>query len=112
MVEPTFSERGGDSIELFFGVGLDGAVGGGVSHAGQHEASFDLIVVQEALVGLINGASGDFAGAGGASASAAGVRQVDALLFCCVEDVLIIRDFDGLVETFALADQGDLVGSH
>ena len=112
MVEPTFSERGGDSIELFFGVGLDGAVGGGVSHAGQHEASFDLIVVQEALVGLINGASGDFAGAGGASASATGVRQVDALLFCCVEDVLIIRDFDGLVETFALADQGDLVGSH
>ena len=112
MVEPTFSERGGDSIELFFGVGLDGAVGGGVSHAGQHEASFDLIVVQEALVGLINGASGEFAGAGGASASTTGVRQVDALLFCCVEDVLIIRDFDGLVETFALADQGDLVGSH
>ena len=107
-----FTERSECSIELFFSVGLDGAVRRGVSHARQHEASFDLIVVQEALVGLINGASGDFAGAGGASASAAGVRQVDALLFCCVEDVLIIRDFDGLVETFALADHGDLVGSH
>ena len=105
-------ERREGSIELFFGMGLDGAIGGGVSHARQHEASFDLIVVQEALVGLINGASGDFASAGGASASAAGVRQINALLFCCVEDVLIIRDFDGLVQTFALADQGDLVGSH
>lgn len=73
-------------------MGLDGAVRRGVSHAGQDKASFDLIVVQEALVGLINGASGDFASAGGASASAAGVRQVDALLFCCVEDVLIIRE--------------------
>ena len=112
MVEPTFNERSEGSIELFFSVGLDGAIGGGVSHARQHEACFDLIVVQEALVGLINGASGDFSGAGGASASAAGVRQINALLFCCVEDVLIIRDFDGLVETFALADQGDLVGSH
>ena len=112
VVEPSFNERSGGSIELFFSVGLDGAIGGGVSHAGQHKARFDLIVVQEALVGLINGAGSDFASAGGASASAAGVRQVDALLFCCVEDVLIIRDFDGLVETFALADQGDLVGSH
>ena len=112
MVEPTFNERSEGSIELFFSVGLDGAVGGGVSHACEHEAGFDLIVVQKALVGLINGASGEFAGASRASASATGVRQVDALLFCCVEDVLIIRDFDGLVKTFALADQGDLVGSH
>ena len=112
MVEPTFSERGGDSIELFFGVGLDGAVGGGVGDAGQHETSFDLVIVQEALVGLVNGASGDLAGAGGASASTAGVGEVDALLFSSVEDVLVVGHFDGLVETFALADQGDLVGSH
>ena len=107
-----FTERSEGSIELFFSVGLDGAVRGWVCHAGQHETSFDLIVVQEALIGLINGAGGDFASASGTSTSAAGVRQVDALLFCCVEDVLIIRDFDGLVETFALADHGDLVGSH
>ena len=40
-------------------MGLDGAIGGGVSHAGQHKARFDLIVVQEALVGLINGAGSD-----------------------------------------------------
>ena len=43
-------------------MGLDGAVAGGVGHAGQHEAGFDLVVVQEALVGLIHGASGDLAG--------------------------------------------------
>ena len=100
------------SVELFLSVGLDGAVGGGVSHAGEHETGFDLVVVQEALVGLIDGASGDLAGAGGASASAAGVGQIDALLFSSVEDLLVVGHFDGLVETFALADQGDLVGSH
>jgi hypothetical protein len=100
------------SIELFFGVGLDGAVAGGVGDAGQHETSFDLVVVQEALVGLVDGASGDLAGAGGASASAAGVGEVDALLFSSVEDVLVVGHFDGLVQTFALGDQGDLVRSH
>ena len=112
MVEPTFSERGGDSIELFFGVGLDGAVGGGVSHAGQHEASFDLIVVKEALVRLINSSSGDLASASGAGARAAGIRQVNALLFSGIEDVLIVRNLDGLVETLAFGDQGDLIRSH
>ena len=111
MVEATTQNWAKDSVELFFSVGLDGAVGGGVCDAGQHETGFDLVVVQEALVGLIDGASGDLAGAGGASASAAGVGQIDALLFSSVEDVLVVGHFDGLVETFALADQGDLVGS-
>ena len=59
-------------------MGLDGAVAGGVGDAGQHETSFDLVVVQEALVGLVDGASGDLAGAGGAGSSAAGVGEVDA----------------------------------
>ena len=100
------------SIELFFGVGFDGAVAGGVGDAGEHETGFDLVVVQEALVRLVDGASGDLAGAGGASSSAAGVGEVDALLFSSVEDVLIVGHFDGLVQTFALGDQGDLVRSH
>ena len=103
---------GRSSIQLFFSVGTDGAVGCGICDAGQHETSFNLIVVQEALVGLINGASSDLAGTGGTSASAAGVRQVDALLFCCVEDVLVVGHFDGLIETFALRNQCDLVRSH
>ena len=93
-------------------MGLDGAIGGGIGNAGQYETGFDLVIVQEALVGLINGASGDLASTGGASSSAAGIGEVDALLFSGIEDVLIIRHFDGLVQTFAVVDQGDLVGSH
>lgn len=59
-------------------VGLDGAVGGGVRHAGQHEAVALLGIVQEGLVGLVDGASHDLAGAAGASTSAARVGQVQA----------------------------------
>merc|ERR1712146_168835 len=44
------------SAELFFDVGLDGAVGSGVSHAGQYVAFSELVVIQEALVGVVNGA--------------------------------------------------------
>ena len=91
---------------------FDGAIRGGVSHTGQNETSFDLVVVQEALVGLINGAGSDFACASGTCACTAGVGKIDALLFSSIEDVLVIGHFDGLVQTFALADQGDLVGSH
>ena len=93
-------------------MGLDGAVAGGVGHAGQHETSFDLVIVEEALIALVNGASGDLAGAGGASASAAGIGEVDALLFSSIEDVLVVGDFDGLVQAFAFRDEGDLVGRH
>ena len=100
------------SIELFFGVGLDGAVAGGVGDAGQHETSFDLVVVEEALIALVNGASGDLAGAGGAGACTAGIRQIDALLLSSVEDVLIVGNFDGLVQALAFADEGDLLGRH
>jgi hypothetical protein len=38
-------------------VGLDGAVGGGVGDAGEHEAVAHLVVVQEGLVGLVDGPS-------------------------------------------------------
>ena len=100
------------SIELFFSVSLDGAIRGGVSHAGQNETSFNLVVVQEALVGLINSACSDFACASGTSACTAGIGKIDTLLFSSIEDVLIVRNFDGLVEAFALADQGDLIRSH
>jgi len=47
-------------------VGGDGAVAGGVGHAGQHEAVAHLGVVQEGLVALVNGAGLDLAGAAGA----------------------------------------------
>ena len=93
-------------------MGLDGAVAGGVSHAGEHEACLDLVVVKEALVALVNGAGGQLAGTGGAGTRPTGVGQIDALFLSGIEDVLVIRNLDGLVEAFALADEGDLVGSH
>ena len=49
------------SVELLLCMGLDGAVRGGISHASENEASFNLVVVQEALIGLINCAGSDLA---------------------------------------------------
>ena len=65
-------------VKALFLVCLDGAVGGGVSHAGQHEAVALLGIVEEGLVGLIDGSLLDLAGAAGASASAARVGKVEA----------------------------------
>ena len=42
-------------VELLLGVGLDGAVGGGVGDAGEDEAVAHLVVVKEGLVGLVDG---------------------------------------------------------
>ena len=90
---------------------FDGAIGFGVGHAGQHKTGFDLVVIQEALVRLIDSASGKFAGASGAGPSSAGIWKINALLFSRVEDVLVIGDIDGFVEALRFVDQGDLVGS-
>ncbi len=57
---------------------LDGAVGGGVRDAGEGEARAHLVVVQERLVGLVDGTRGDLARAGRARARAAGVGEVNA----------------------------------
>jgi hypothetical protein len=65
--------QAGRSISLVEGlllVGRDGHVGGGVGHAGQHEAVAHLGVVQEGLVGLVHGAGLHLAGAAGAGACA------------------------------------------
>ena len=91
---------------------LDGAIGGGIGHTGQHKTGFDLIIIKEALVGLINSSRSDLAGTRGAGAGTAGIRQVNALLFSGIEDVLIVGNLDGLVETLAFGDQGDLERSH
>lgn len=74
-----------DVVSLFlplrtYHVRLDRAVRGGVRHAGQGEPGAHLVVVQEGLVGLVDGAGGDLARAGRARARAAGVGQVDATL--------------------------------
>ena len=49
-------------------VGGDGDICSGVGHAGQHKALVHLVVVQEALVALVNVATLNLAGAAGASA--------------------------------------------
>ncbi len=65
-------------VEGLLLVGGDGAVGGGVGDAGQNEAVAHLSVIQEGLVGLVDGAGGDLAGAAGAGSGAARVGQVKA----------------------------------
>ena len=40
---------------LTYHVGLDGAVGGGVGDAGEDEAVAHLVVIEEGLVGLVDG---------------------------------------------------------
>ena len=41
--------------EFFFGVDLDGAVAGGVGHAGKDETFTNLVIVKEVLLGLVDG---------------------------------------------------------
>jgi len=68
-------------------VGGDGHVRGGVGDAGQHESVAGLVVVQEGLVALVGRSALNLSGTAGASSGAAAVRQVQAGLLCCVEDV-------------------------
>ena len=91
---------------------LNRAIRLGISDASQHEASFELIVIKEALIRLVNRTSRDLARTGRARPCTTGIRQVDALLFSSVENVLVIRNFDGLIKTLALIDQRDFVRSH
>ena len=67
-------------VESLFLVGGDGAIRGRVRHAGEHEALTHLVVVEEGLVGLVDGPGLDGPGAGGAGPGAARVREVDASL--------------------------------
>jgi hypothetical protein len=49
-----------------------------------------LLLIQEALVSLINASVEDFSGACAARASTAGIGEINALLFSSIKDVLII----------------------
>jgi len=82
--------------EVVLNVGLDGAVRRRVRHAGEGEASSELVVVKERLLGVVHFAGFHLACAGGARAGAARVRQVNAGLLSHVEDVLVARGVDGL----------------
>ena len=77
-------------LELVFHVGLDRAITQRIAHAKQSKALRHLVVIQEALVSLINASVEDFACACAAGASTAGIGEINALLFSSIEDVLII----------------------
>merc|ERR1719263_195250 len=81
--------------EVILAVGLDGHIRGGVGHAGEAEAIAGLVLIEEGLVGLVDGAIDDLARAAGAGAGAAGVGQLDALLLSLVQDVDILGALEG-----------------
>jgi len=83
--------------EVLLLVGLDDAVRGGVGNAGEGEAVAHLLVVEEGLIGLVDGTGDDLAGAGRASTSAARVGEVDAGLLSGVKDVGVLGDLDDLI---------------
>lgn len=57
-------------------MGDNGDVRGGVSDAGEHPPFNHLFVLEEATVGLVDGAADHLAGAGGAGSGTARVRQL------------------------------------
>lgn len=78
------------SVKSLLLVGGDGAVRGWVGHAGEHESVAHLVVVQEGLVGLVNGSSLDLSGAGGAGSSTARVWQINS---CALEKVMSVLPY-------------------
>eukprot|EP00618_Florenciella_parvula_P034271 CAMPEP_0119541542 /NCGR_PEP_ID=MMETSP1344-20130328/53016_1 /TAXON_ID=236787 /ORGANISM="Florenciella parvula, Strain CCMP2471" /LENGTH=154 /DNA_ID=CAMNT_0007585537 /DNA_START=194 /DNA_END=658 /DNA_ORIENTATION=- len=93
--------------EVILGVGLDGHVRGRVGHAGEGEAIRELVIVKERLLGVVERAGLDLAGAGRAGASTARVRKVDARLLSSVEDVGVIGALH--LEGARRVVEGDLV---
>ena len=97
--------------KLVLAVGLDGHVGCGIGHASEAKALAHLVIIQEGLVALINAAREHLAGAAGAGASAARVRQLQALLLSLIQHVHVLRAVEGLGAIRSL--QGHLeVGWH
>eukprot|EP00959_Pyramimonas_sp_CCMP1952_P395544 8288040-Pyramimonas_sp.AAC.1 len=69
---------------------LDSYIRGGIGHAREAEALPRLVLVQEGLVRLVDLARQHLAGAAGARARAAGVRQLETLLLGLVEDIHVL----------------------
>ena len=65
-------------VEGLLLAGGDGAVGGWVGDAGKNESVGHLVVIQERLVGLVNGSGLDLSGARRASSSTARVWKVNS----------------------------------
>ena len=66
-----------------------------------------LVLVEEGLLGLVDLAGHDLAGAGGARSGAARVGEVDAGLLGGVDDEDVVGALDGLVDVVLLGDELD-----
>ena len=66
-----------------------------------------LVLVEEGLLGLVDLAGDDLAGAGGARSGAARVGEVDAGLLGGVDDEDVVGALDGLVDVVLLGDELD-----
>ena len=75
-------------------MGINAYIGSRISNASQHKAVPGLIVIQEGLVGLVDGTRGHLTRARRARARSARVRQVNASFFSRVEDVGVVRAFN------------------
>merc|ERR1719276_595133 len=93
--------------EVVLHVDLDGAVALGVGDAGEDVTVSHLVLVEEGLLGLVDLALDDLAGAGGARAGAARVGEVEAGLLGGVDDEDVVGALDGLVDVVLLGDELD-----
>jgi len=85
-------------------VGQDFTIRLSIGYAKESIASFDLLIIQEGLIALIDFTFNNFACTGRASTSAAGVRKIDALSFSNVKNVLVRRNFDSFIKTFSFVN--------
>merc|ERR1719203_2334414 len=66
-----------------------------------------MVIIKEALLGLVNGSLDHLSGASGARTGTATVRKVDSLFFSSVDNENIISAFDGLIDAFLLRNKLD-----
>ena len=93
-------------------VGLNGDIRGWVSDTGEDESVAHLLIIEEALVGLIHSTLLDETGAGAASSSSAGIWKVDTLLLGGVDDVLVAGNLELLLAVWGHESDGVLAISH
>ena len=77
--------------QLLLLVGVDRAVRGRVGHARERKALLHLLLVEERAIRLVDGARGHLARARRASARAARIRQIDAILLSLVQHIRVGR---------------------
>lgn len=82
-------------------MGNNGAVRGGVGHAGEDEALAHLVVIQEGLVGLVDRPGLNLAGARRAGSGTAGVREINS---CAI----FFKEKNGMRVIFLLKDRKGL----